>query len=56
MVGLVRSLPGAALTPAGILRVPLAAATPALAGLEALLDLLERTLGRPEEGRRASGL
>jgi hypothetical protein len=56
VVRLVRSVPGAALTPAGILRVPLAAAAPPLSGLAGLLDVLEKALAPSEESLRASGL
>jgi transcription-repair coupling factor (superfamily II helicase) len=56
VVRLVRSVPGAALTPAGILRVPLAAAAPPLSGLAGLLDVLEKALAPTEESLRASGL
>jgi transcription-repair coupling factor (superfamily II helicase) len=53
LVRLVRGLPGAAFTPAGILRVPVSAAAPALPALESLLDTLERALVPAEEGLRA---
>jgi transcription-repair coupling factor (superfamily II helicase) len=53
LVALVRSLPGASLTPAGILRLPASPTAPALDGLEALLATLERALAPAEEGLRA---
>jgi transcription-repair coupling factor (superfamily II helicase) len=56
VVPLLRSLPGAAVTPAGILRVPQAPGTAPLAGLEALLERLEQALLPAAEGARASGL
>jgi transcription-repair coupling factor (superfamily II helicase) len=56
VVPLVRRLAGASLTPAGILRVPLAPGTPALDGLAALFDRLQEALAPAEEGVRASSL
>ena len=46
-MGLVRALPGAALTPpSGILRVPVPPSAPALGALESLLGTLEQALPR----------
>ncbi|HVR71046.1 MAG TPA: transcription-repair coupling factor [Vicinamibacteria bacterium] len=56
VVRLVRGLPGASLTPAGILRVPAAPGTPPLGALESLLATLEKALAPAEESLRASGL
>jgi transcription-repair coupling factor (superfamily II helicase) len=56
VVPLVRRLAGASLTPAGILRVPLAPGTAALDGVLALFDRLQEARAPAEEGVRASSL
>jgi transcription-repair coupling factor (superfamily II helicase) len=56
LVRLVRSLPGASLTPAGVLRVPQAPGTAPLDGLAALFGRLQEALVPVAEGARASGL
>ena len=54
LVGLVRALPGASLTPpSGILRVPVSPGAPSLGALESLLDRLEPALVPAEAGLRA---
>jgi transcription-repair coupling factor (superfamily II helicase) len=53
LVRLVRSLPGAAFSPAGILRVPVPSPAPPLGGLESLLDRLQPELAPSAEGLRA---
>jgi len=45
MVGLVRALPGASLSPAGVLTVPLPPAADALSSLSGVLDALEAAVG-----------
>jgi transcription-repair coupling factor (superfamily II helicase) len=55
LVRLVRGMPGASLTPAGVLRVPVPTG-PALPEVESLLFRLEEALSPAEEGRQASGL
>jgi transcription-repair coupling factor (superfamily II helicase) len=53
LVQLLRELPGAALTPASILRVPAASTQGALEGLEVLFGTMEKMLASAEEGVRA---